>query len=273
MARSGGRLARLARLRASSFGTLAQGTLRFDESIEAVVAHVREGLAALCARGLREDLPEHETGLTQTLVTELESRVGYRPYFFQQEHLENVRSGKSPRVDIAVQARGDHPVVVSGVLGNGDRFFSLEAKRLPTPGTGREREYVAGTRGAIERYKLGLHGRGLRCVGIIGYVQNRTFSFWRDAVNGWVDELQADSASRSKWDEYDKLQMEYSTLRLAQLRSASLRQSDDVRVTIRHLWVLLGQPSLSSGGTRARRARRDVRKAPKSDGRGRSRSM
>ena len=39
----------------------------------------------------------------------------------------------------------------------------MEGKRLPTPGSGREREYVASATGekpggGVQRFKLGLHG-------------------------------------------------------------------------------------------------------------------
>ena len=54
----------------------------------------------------------------------------------------------------------------------------MEGKRLPTPGSGREREYVASAAGekpggGVQRFKLGLHGAKLSRAGMVGYVQAR----------------------------------------------------------------------------------------------------
>jgi hypothetical protein len=168
-------------------------------------------------------------------VTELEYKAVYRPYFFHQEYVENERSGSSPRSDIAVQAH----------CAGGKRFLVLEAKRLPTPGTGRE--YIEGKSGGVERFKRGDHGRELRTVGMIGYVQRKSFAFWQDALNGWIDELIASPSSGVPWDEQDKLIPETASERLATLRSSNLRVTDEKRLKMRHLWVQLALPEPALG--------------------------
>lgn len=253
MTGTAGSRSRLSLLRSASVGSLDEGILRADESLEAVASHLLEGLEALCAQAQAGDLPQHETGLTQHLILELERRVGYRPYFFHPEFLENPNSGQSPRVDIAVNAKDDHPTFLSGLLRNGRRFFAIEAKRLPTPGAGREREYLTGRRGAMERYKRGVHGKDLRSVGIVGYVQENEFPFWRDTINRWIDELCATSTAIALWDEDDKLQLESASAHSAQLRSLSIRQPDGVRVVIRHFWVMLRHPAPAPPPRRRRR--------------------
>lgn len=128
----------------------------------------------------------------------------------------------------------------------GERFLALEAKRLPTPGTGREREYLCGERGGVARFKLGRHAAELKTVGIIGYIQRNAFDHWLATINTWVDELIASSNPELPWDDSDKLQMEEASFRLAHLRSNNLRVPDQQRLSIRHIWVQLanntGQP-------------------------------
>lgn len=228
----------LAALRTKSEGALASGTLRPDESLDAVWKHLCEGLEALAESDDAVDLPEN--GLTQRLVTELEKKSGARPYFFLQEYMENDRSGHSPRADIAAMAREGGGCIVNGISwAGGKRFLALEAKRLPTPGTGREREYLTGEKGGVARFKLGLHAGELKTVGMIGYVQREAFHYWLATINAWVDELIAGSRPELSWDQSDKLQMEEALPRLARLRSSSLRAPDNQRLSMRHIWVQL----------------------------------
>jgi hypothetical protein len=75
-------------------------------------------------------------------------------------------------------------------------FLVLEGKRLPTPGSGREREYVASATGAapmggIQRFKLSLHGATVSVAGMIGYVQQNTCAHWFAEVNRWIDKLKS----------------------------------------------------------------------------------
>jgi hypothetical protein len=228
----------LAGLRARSEGELAAGTLRPNESLDAVWDHLYAGLEALAESGGAADLPED--GLTQRLVMELERRTGARPYFFTREYMEDDNDGRSPRTDVAVVARDGGGCVVNGVSWAGaKRFLALEAKRLPTPGTGREREYLSGEQGGVARFKLGRHAAELNTVGIIGYVQRHAFGHWFDTINRWVEELIASSKPELPWDDSDKLQMEEALPRLARLRSSHLRVADRQRLSIRHIWVQL----------------------------------
>jgi hypothetical protein len=71
-------------------------------------------------------------------------------------------------------------------------FFVIEAKRLPTDfsGKSREKEYVKGEGGGIERYKRGLHGRYLVESAIIGYIQDeQNCTHWQQKINNWIKEL------------------------------------------------------------------------------------
>ncbi len=80
--------------------------------------------------------------------------------------------------------------------------------RLPTPGSGREREYVASAAGekpggGVQRFKLGLHGARLAIAGMIGYVQAKAAADWFAEVNRWIDELAA--SADPLWSGDDRL--------------------------------------------------------------------
>jgi hypothetical protein len=232
----------LAALHAHSIGLLADGTLRPSESLDVVWQHIGDSLMALADSAGPEELKLSEEPLTQRLVDELEQRPGYRPYYFHKEYGEEALSGHRRRGDIAVLTRDDGRFVVNGVRYAGrKRFLQLEAKRLPTPRADREREYLTGDGGAVERFKAGHHAPDLRTVGIIGYIQLQSFDHWRVTINGWVDELVASSAAGSMWDEQDRLILEGMSAQLAWLRSSNLRVTDKQRLNIRHIWVQLAR--------------------------------
>ena len=87
-------------------------------------------------------------------------------------------------------------------------LFTIEAKRLPTigrdkDGNSREKEYVEGKLGGIERFKRNLHGRNLPQSAMIGYVQKETCSHWHSKINEWINELISNNSDF--WDSEDLL--------------------------------------------------------------------
>lgn len=242
---------------ARSIGRLAEGVLRKGESLDDVWRHIEECLLAVAEEDKPELLKLNEDKLTQRLTSELNCRSGYYPYCFQREYIPDERAGRSRREDLVAQVRDSASFYIDGVLyERRQRFLALEAKRLPTPGTGREKEYLVGDRkkddekcrGGIERFKLGFHGPGLRTVGMIGYVQKHTFEHWHKTINGWVDQLIAASTPTPFWEPQDKLDLEHQSPRLAWLRSNNLRVKDNQRLTMRHLWVRLARDATPAAG-------------------------
>lgn len=123
-------------------------------------------------------------------------------------------------------------------------FFSIEAKRLPTPGQNREREYVIGhnkPNGAIERFKKGIHGKNLNYAAVIGYVQNEDFDYWFLKVNGWIEELI--KASPTEWMADDKLRkIAEPNDQLAKYESDNIRipaKSSSDKIRLFHFWITL----------------------------------
>jgi len=129
-----------------------------------------------------------------------------------------------------------------------DPILVLEGKRLPTPGSGRQREYVASATGAapmggIQRFKLALYGSKVSIHGMIGYIQQGSCVHWIAEVNHWIDDLA--SSVNSNWSSDDRLQNFKldSSNRLSRCESKHSRISG-VTLTVRlmHLWVEMSIP-------------------------------
>ena len=124
-----------------------------------------------------------------------------------------------------------------------DPFLVMEGKRLPTPGSDREREYTSSAEGSppgggIQRFKLGLHGQRLPIASMIGYVQDGDCPTWFDQVNQWVGDLA--TSANPLWTSNDRLdQLSYDQdSRVSRCESEHVRDlgvSPTIRLT--HLWV------------------------------------
>jgi hypothetical protein len=119
----------------------------------------------------------------------------------------------------------------------------VEGKRLPTPGSGRSREYVTSATGenpmgGIQRFKLGLHGATLSLAGMIGYIQERACADWFAEVNRWIDELASrDDPQWSGTDRLDRFILN-SYARVSRCESEHSRMSgNSPRIRLTHLWI------------------------------------
>ena len=178
---------------------------------------------------------ENETGITHELCSFFESKINEHPFYFHHEDRTNPDSGQSPSVDFGVKTREPF-----GKFKSRQTIFSIEAKRLPTPGSGREKEYVhspSGKSGGIERFKKEIHGEGLTHSAIFGYVQKENFEYWNKQVNVWIDELIQDKSQQIEWNEKDKLLKISFNLWTAKLISNNRRKNDSI--VLYHYWLNL----------------------------------
>jgi len=89
--------------------------------------------------------------------------------------------------DVGVFPADEEGLFVRGhAFGADEPIYTVECKRLPSVTS--TREYVTSEcgkkpRGAIQRYKLGIHGGGLNEVGVIGYIQDKEPESWSTTVN------------------------------------------------------------------------------------------
>ena len=113
-------------------------------------------------------------------------------------------------------------------------LFSVECKRLPSPKKHREREYVIGNKhnGGIERYKIGIHGKGLTECGLLGFVEKNDFNFWNKSINLWIYDL---TKANLDWKEDEVLSEIESNIDFCVLESIAHRKEDDIYLT--HLWI------------------------------------
>ncbi len=69
-------------------------------------------------------------------------------------------------------------------------LFSVEAKRLPTPGgQNRTKEYVLGKGGGIERFKREDHGKNLSNCGMLAFIEKQNFTYWHSTINSWITDI------------------------------------------------------------------------------------
>lgn len=179
-----------------------------DDSIKAVIGFLRINLLKFATdKKNHKILPEESTN--QLLCGFLNKEAKKEPFRFQPEFIEVLTSGRSPKVDFGTLSDNDKIIISDREYGIDDSFFSFEAKRLPTPGSGREKEYVTGSSvkqsGGIERFKKGIHGSKIKYAAIVGYIHKEDFNHWFLKINSWIDEL-ANVDQNGLWSVKDKLE-------------------------------------------------------------------
>lgn len=114
-------------------------------------------------------------------------------------------------------------------------IFVVESKRLPAPSQNRELEYVKGVstsgkpNGAIERFKLGLHGKGHNSCGILAFIEKGSFESWIIKINNWIEQsFKFDSQSELLKNEKKNNNYFYCT-------SKNYRSED--KVNLHHIWI------------------------------------
>lgn len=227
---------------------IAQGTLtagiEHDDSIKAVVAFIQRNFEEFTKKN-KGEITLNEKGLSQKICIHLNRNAKHFPFFFQPEYMENIYNGTSPQVDIGTIAEDEFIQVAERDYGAEDSFYSIEAKRLPTPGTNREKEYVIGNNtpcGGIERFKKGLHGPRLKYAAIVGYVQENDFNHWFLKINSWIQE-QADDSSNLLWSTFDLInEVDLSVPLVVKLLSEHTRTINgtaDRNIRLHHFWINL----------------------------------
>ncbi len=191
-----------------------------------------------------------EKGLTFELVNLLQ-RDTYSescPFWFRDGYLEDSNRGNSREPDIGVMPK-ETIILESKSFPYNKSFFSFEAKILPTPGSGREKEYLIGREvngkyryyGGVERFKKGLHGKDLKNSGLIGYIKQKDFKYWQAVINDWVEQLIVSNHDVSiVWIDDDKLVEQCINPITARFISINKRKNDNIKLF--HLWVKLDPP-------------------------------
>lgn len=130
----------------------------------------------------------------------------------------------------------DMSVIYASPFASTESIFAIEAKRLPTPGSGRQKEYVQGNLGAMERFKRGQHGKHLQHSAVLGYVEKEDFSYWHTEICSWINDLIASNGDPSiSWDKNDLLQFIKSVDNVNLYSSVNVRKgANDIHLS--HYW-------------------------------------
>ncbi len=195
-------------------------------------------------KGQQRNPQQPENALTGSLCRFLGSRCRKAQTLF--DFFPEFPQTASRRVDLGVHAAEEEGLYVANqTYGLDDAFYTLEAKRLPTLGSGREREYVIGNgskrSGGIERFKENLHGDGLLYSGMIAYVQRDREPSWLENVNQWILELAVSSPAnaRSAWGGNDLLRPETAATPMVREFSSRHPRAHGSPIQLWHFWLYL----------------------------------
>lgn len=111
-------------------------------------------------------------------------------------------------------------------------LFSVEAKRLPAPGgSEREKEYVLGAGGGIERFKIEAHGKGLPNCGMLAFVEKQNFAHWYSTINSWITD-----ATLSKFWSVEECLTDF-TSHETWAKSVSIVKRASDNLNLLHFWI------------------------------------
>ncbi|MFS4466710.1 hypothetical protein [Maribacter sp. 2210JD10-5] len=225
-----------------SSGQLTHG-VELDSSITSVIEFIEVHFPQFREK-VDGEVTASEKSLTDRLCKYFNRNAGNFPFYFHHENVEDYTTGKSPQVDIGTVSRSEQITIGDRSYNEWDSFFSMEAKRLPTPGQNREKEYVIGhdrPSGGMERFKKRIHGKDLKYAAIIGYIQEKDGNHWYLKINEWIDELIL--STPDFWNMDDKLiEKENPSGNLRKFISKNFRtelNDENDFISLFHFWIEL----------------------------------
>ena len=232
----------------SGQGQITQG-LSIAQSVESIIAFVREELPRW-----RDDpnrsTREAENTLNSELCIHLNSRARHSLPMICFHHQPEEEDNVSRHPDLSAnpaESRWFSGASYSRYYSTYKPLVVFEGKRLPTPSSNREHEYITGltkVTGGIQRFKLGVHGAQNQMAVLIGYVQGETLNFWHQQINGWICQLAEGTLSDGQnWNTTEQLKnfKENVETKVANSVSNHSRASSGVgdSIELHHLWVLM----------------------------------
>ena len=193
-----------------------------NESINRVISLIEENLELFKQK---YSTPETETDLNQNFALCMNSRAKDELFGFSNEYKDIIKATPH-KVDFGIVPDGET-----------DAFFVIEAKRLNNGlGKPREKEYIIGKIGGIERFKNQKHGGSLTHVGMIGYVQTDDFDTWFSKINSWIEEeIVAPTSDDLVWKEQDKLKFNKKSKLFNTYLSQHQCKTKDI--SMYHVWI------------------------------------
>lgn len=135
----------------------------------------------------------------------------------------------------------DIGVILGKETHNTGKILVIEAKRLPTPGNARKKEYLFGNLGAVERFRKEVHGQEIKSnqAVIIGYIQSENQTYWLNEINSWIDEEnKKQNESSLTWQNTDKFIRDdsFSQTKITKFNSEHSRIKLD-KIKLHHYWI------------------------------------
>ena len=179
---------------------------------------------------------ENEINITYELRKYLQRKRRFNvekieyPFEFEREvpQLPKNKKGHAKATDVGVNLY---------VEDNSSKLiYCIEAKRLPTGKREREKEYLFGKKGGVQRFKVNDHGKSkdgnqlFPRNGMVGYVQENDFDHWHQKINEWI-------INEPTWSNTEILhKVSFDTI--AKLESSHERISKD-NLKLTHFWINL----------------------------------
>lgn len=211
-----------------------QGSIEFNtdkKAVLAILAFLEKHLVDFSAF-LKKEITStlNEDGITSILDIYLQrqARATDEIFMFQFQYPE-----------VSSRRTTDMSVIYAAPYASTKSIFAIEAKRLPTPGSGRQREYVQGNLGAMERFKRNQHGKHLHYSAILGYVEKEDFDFWHKQICEWINNLiKSNTDSTISWNSNDLLSFINGVTNMSHYHSINSRNgSADIQLS--HYWLYL----------------------------------
>lgn len=185
-----------------------------------------------------------EDDITEDLVDFFETKQETMSYTDDSFIFTNQSKQGQYKVDIGVKLGRKYSA------SNRKPFCWIEAKRLPTPESGKsrdEREYVVVSQeknngkkrftgnGGIQRFKEGKYAPDHQYAIMIGYIQEQDADFWLKTINNWINDLINETPDF--WHEGDYLK----PVNGKKQRYFSVHSRKKLKeITLRHFWIQIG---------------------------------
>jgi hypothetical protein len=170
-------------------------------------------------------ISKNETDLNQNFALCMNSKAKNELFVFSNEYKDIIKATPH-KVDFGIVPDEET-----------DAFFVIEAKRLDISlGKAREKEYIIGKLGGIERFKNQKHGGELTHVGMIGYMQTNDFDTWFAKINSWIEEeISSPLSADLIWEEQDKLKSDKESKLFNTYLSKHQCKTKDI--SMYHIWI------------------------------------
>lgn len=155
--------------------SLLEFSIEKGKTVDSIISFLDEKLPAFATD--LDGMAKNEDEISQECCIYLDREARETLFMFHFQH--KYKGGRS----------SDFSVILAEKFSSKEPLFVIEAKRLPTPGAGRQQEYVHGNLGGIERFKRGYHGGGLSRSAMLGYIQKNSCDHWFSEINSWITNL------------------------------------------------------------------------------------